>query len=89
LFSSSGAKAKHEWLPTKNSERLLSEAKKTLTLSQSCSVKKIQEEGPLVLLLHPHDLLGDVFGGGANATDGQENVIIQEVAGQHLVEGQR
>ena len=46
---------------------------------QSCCIKQIQKEGPLVSLLDPDNLLSDVLRGGPNATDGQENVVVQEV----------
>merc|ERR1719474_452361 len=47
-------------------------------------VHQVEQERPLVVLLDPHDLLGDVLGGGANATNSQENVVAEEVASQHL-----
>lgn len=55
-----------------------------LTLSQSCSVKKIQKKRPLVLFLNPDDFLGNVFGSGTDAANGQENVVAQEITRQNL-----
>lgn len=53
----------------------------------TCSVEQVQEEGPLVTVLHPHHLLGDVLGGGAHASHRQEDVLLQEVTRQDLTEG--
>lgn len=36
------------------------------------------------MLLHPDDLLRDVLRRGADATDGQEDVVLEEVSSQHL-----
>jgi len=47
-------------------------------------VQNVQEDGALVDVLDVLDLLGDVLGGGANTTDRQEDVILQEVASKHL-----
>ena len=52
--------------------------------AEACCVQQIQEEGPLVVLLDPHHLLGDVLGGGADAADGQEDVVVKEVTSEHL-----
>ncbi len=39
---------------------------------------------PLVVLLDPNDLLGDVLRSGTDAPDRQENVVVQKVASQDL-----
>lgn len=36
------------------------------------------------MLFHPDNLLSNVLRGGADAADGQEDVVLEEVAGQHL-----
>jgi hypothetical protein len=53
-------------------------------LGQVGGVQQVEQEGALVVLLHPDHLLGDVLGGGADAAHRQEDVVIEEVAGQHL-----
>ena len=51
---------------------------------QTARLHQIQEEGSLVLLLDPDDLLGDVLGGGPHPAHRQEHVVTQEVPGEHL-----
>ena len=58
-----------------------------VTFSKSCSVEEIKKEWPLVLFFNPDDLLGDVFRGGANTANGQEDVVVKEVASQNLSKG--
>ena len=48
------------------------------------SVEDIEEDGALVHVLDVLDLLGDVLRGRSDTSDGQENVVLQEVAGEHL-----
>ena len=47
-------------------------------------IKQIQQEGSLVILLNPHHLLGDVLTGTPHTAHSQEDVVVQEVTGQHL-----
>ncbi|GKT40846.1 uncharacterized protein ColSpa_01026 [Colletotrichum spaethianum] len=47
-------------------------------------VENIQENRALVDVLDVLDLLGNVLRGGTNTTNGQENVVLQEVASEHL-----
>ncbi|ROW15354.1 hypothetical protein VPNG_02370 [Cytospora leucostoma] len=47
-------------------------------------VENVEQNGALVNVLNILDLLGDVLGSGTNTTDGQENVVLQEVTSQHL-----
>ena len=51
----------------------------------TCSTEQIQEERPLVALLHPHYFLGDVLRGGAHSAHRQEDVLLQEVPGKDLL----
>lgn len=44
----------------------------------------VEKDGALVLVLDVLDLLGDVLGGGSDTTDGQEDVVLEEVAREHL-----
>jgi len=55
-----------------------------LTFSQSSGIQKIEKERPLVLFFNPDNLLRDVLRGWADAADGQEDVVAQEVASQNL-----
>ena len=50
--------------------------------------EQVEKAGPFVLLLHPHDLLRDVLAGGAHAAHCQEDVVVEEVPGQHLQHSQ-
>ena len=52
----------------------------------TCRVEQVEQEGALVALLDPHNLLRDVLAGAANTTHSQEDVVIQEVSRQHLEE---
>ena len=47
---------------------------------ETTGVHKVEEEGSLVLFLHPDDLLSDVLSGGANSSHCQEHVVTQEVS---------
>ena len=46
----------------------------------TCSIEQVQQEGPLVALLHPDDLLGDVLTGRADPPHSQEDVVVEEVS---------
>lgn len=46
--------------------------------------EKIKKDGTLVGILDVLDLLCDVLGSGTDTTDGQEDVLLQEVLGKHL-----
>jgi hypothetical protein len=52
--------------------------------TSTVGVENIQENGALVHVLDVLDLLGDVLRGGTDTTDGQEDIILQEVASEHL-----
>ena len=45
---------------------------------------QVQQVVALVVVLHPNNLLSDVLRRGADAAHGQEHVVVQEVARQHL-----
>jgi len=47
-------------------------------------VEDVQEDGALVSVLDVLDLLGNVLRGRSDTTDGQENVVLEEVASKHL-----
>ena len=47
-------------------------------------VEDVEKDGALVHVLDILDLLGDILRGRSNTSDGQEDVVLQEVAGQHL-----
>ena len=47
-------------------------------------VDNVKEEGTLVLVRHPHDLLGDVLTRAAHTTHRKEDVVVEEVLGQNL-----
>ena len=47
-------------------------------------VEDVEQDGALVLVLDVLDLLGDVLRGGTDTTDGEEDVVLEEVAGEHL-----
>lgn len=47
-------------------------------------VKDVEQHTTLVHVLHVLDLLGDVLRGGTNAANRQEDVVAEEVAGEHL-----
>lgn len=47
-------------------------------------VEDIQKNGALVHILNVLNLLGDVLRGGTNTSDRQEDVVLQEVASEHL-----
>jgi hypothetical protein len=44
----------------------------------------IQQEGSLVIVFDKLDSLGNVLGGRTDSTDGQEDIVLQEVSRQHL-----
>lgn len=52
--------------------------------TSTVSVKDVEQHTTLVHVLHVLDLLGDVLRSGTDTANGQENVVVQEVAGQHL-----
>jgi hypothetical protein len=52
--------------------------------TSSVGVEDIQKDGPLVSILDVFDLLGDVLRGGTDTSNGQEDVVLQEVSGEHL-----
>ena len=52
--------------------------------SSSMSVENVKQDGALVVVFDVLDPLGDVLGGRANTTNGQEDVVLEEVTGQHL-----
>lgn len=45
----------------------------------TCGTEQVQQEGPLVALLHPHHLLSDVLRGGAHTAHRQEDILFQEI----------
>ena len=47
-------------------------------------VEQVEQEGALVVVLHPHHLLRDVLARAADATHRQEDVVVQEVLCQDL-----
>merc|ERR1719318_2257810 len=51
---------------------------------QATGIHQVQQEGPLVRLLDPDNLLRDVLRCGADSADCQEHIIPQEVPGEHL-----
>lgn len=56
----------------------------------SMSVENIEEDGALVNVLDVLNLLSDVLRGRTNTANGQEDVVLQEISGQHLnVPGER
>ena len=60
----------------------LDEHKSQATLGLHC--KNVQEDRALIVVLDILDLLGDVFRGGANTADGEEDVVLEEVLGEDL-----
>lgn len=48
------------------------------------SVKDIKQHGALVNILNVLNLLGDILGSGTNTADREEDVILEEIAGEHL-----
>ena len=52
--------------------------------SSSMGVENVKQDGALVVVFDVLDPLGDVLGGRANTTNGQEDVVLEEVTGQHL-----
>ena len=50
----------------------------------SVGVEDIQENGALVNVLNILNLLGDVLGGGTNTTNGKEEIVLEEILGEHL-----
>ena len=47
-------------------------------------VEDVEKNRSFVHILDVFDLLGDVLGGGANTTDGQEDVVLQKISSKHL-----
>jgi len=47
-------------------------------------VENVEKNGALVHILNVLNLLGNVLRGRTNTSNGQEDVILQEVAGKHL-----
>ena len=47
-------------------------------------VKNVEKDGALVNILNVLNLLGDVLRGGTDTTDGQEDVVLEEIAGEDL-----
>lgn len=47
-------------------------------------VENVEKDGTLVDILNVLDLLGDVLRGGTDTTNGQEDVVLEEIAGQDL-----
>lgn len=47
-------------------------------------VEDVKKNGALVNVLDVLDLLGDVLRGGTDTTNGEEDVVLEEVAGEHL-----
>ena len=43
--------------------------------------KDVQEDRAFIVVFNVFDFLGDVFGGGANTADGEENVVLEEILG--------
>jgi hypothetical protein len=52
--------------------------------SSGVAVQDVEQDRALVNVLDVFDLLGNVLRGGTNATDGQEDVVLQEITGKHL-----
>ncbi|KAF3062751.1 hypothetical protein CFAM422_010726 [Trichoderma lentiforme] len=50
----------------------------------SVGVEDIEENRALVNVLDEFDLLGDVLRGRTNTTNRQENVVLEEISGEHL-----
>jgi hypothetical protein len=48
------------------------------------SVEDVKQNGALVHILDVLDLLSDVLGGGTNTSNRQEDVVLQEISGEHL-----
>lgn len=46
--------------------------------------QNLQKRGALVVLVHPQNLLRNVLTRGTDSSDGQENVVVQEIAGEQL-----
>lgn len=47
-------------------------------------VENVEKDRALVNILNVLDLLGDVLRGGTNTTNGQEDVVLEEIAGEDL-----
>merc|ERR1719317_105568 len=52
--------------------------------SQTTGVHQIKQEGPLVCLLHPDNLLRDILRCRAHSSNCQEHIVPQEIPGEHL-----
>lgn len=46
--------------------------------------KYVQEDRALIVFLNVFDFLGDIFRGGANTADGEEDIVLEEILGQDL-----
>ena len=44
----------------------------------------VQEDRTFIMVLNILDLLSDILGGGANAADGEEDVVLEEIFGEDL-----
>jgi hypothetical protein len=47
-------------------------------------VEDVEQDRALVHVLDVFNLLGDVLGGGTNTSNRQEDVVLQEISGEHL-----
>lgn len=52
--------------------------------ARTMSVQDVKQDGALVDVLNVLNLLGDVLGGGSDTTNGEEDVVLEEVASKHL-----
>jgi hypothetical protein len=52
--------------------------------TSTVGVENVEQDRALVHILNVFDLLGDVLRGGTNTTDGQEDIVLQEISGEHL-----
>ena len=46
--------------------------------------KDVQEDRAFIMVLNIFDLLGDIFGGGANAANGEEDIVLEEILSEDL-----
>lgn len=52
--------------------------------SSAVSVQDVKQDGAFIVVLNILDLLGDVLGSGTDTADGKEDVVLQEITGEHL-----
>lgn len=52
--------------------------------ASTVGVKDVKQDGALVDVLNVLNLLSDVLRGGTDTTNGEEDVVLEEVAGKHL-----